>query len=600
MPYTKGWTETADDPAGARPNRPGEDPRMAKPEPIQTEATGEVADWSTAAVAKVRDLTGSTLGDYQVERLLGRGGMGEVYLARQVSLNREVAFKVLRPDLLTNETYQARFESEAWAAAKLNEPNIVHIYSLGTIDGLRYIAMEYVQGTNLKDYLQKKGPPELMLALSIMRQAGTAIKAAGEVGLVHRDVKPENLLITRKGLVKVADFGLCRDQDRDTQITQQGVTMGTPLYMSPEQAQGHALDHRSDLYSLGITFYHMLAGEPPFKADSPLALALKHVKDTPVDLSVRRHDLPPDLCKLVMRLIEKDPAHRYQSASEMLRDLAKVREAMQLAQTQAGAPPSVGTASTPGIAIDDVPSQPKVKPVRTGPRLGGLLEDARARSRILAAMVAVGVVAGCVVGWMLRPPDLLGERAKPSATPPALWMAPDWAEVPKQKTAELQYRYAHVHAPAGTREAAWVAVPGHFPRDHEWSSRAYDQLARRLLRDRDADRLRVFAAELRKIGRAHENQLAAVAGVAAEVLDGDVQEAITVFTIQPGGFVMSLTDPGLSELAIEVVLEAERAARRDALSGTKQMSLRGIQARLVRRTFEIMIADLRGQTISLN
>ncbi|HEY2158280.1 MAG TPA: serine/threonine-protein kinase [Isosphaeraceae bacterium] len=569
---------------------------MAKPEPIQTESTGDVADWSTAAVAKVRDLTGSTLGDFRVERLLGRGGMGEVYLARQISLNREVAFKVLRPDLLTNETYQARFESEAWAAAKLNEPNIVHIYSLGTIDGLRYIAMEYVQGTNLKDYLQKKGPPEPMLALSIMRQAGTAIKAAGEVGLVHRDVKPENLLITRKGLVKVADFGLCRDQDRDTNITQQGVTMGTPLYMSPEQAQGHALDHRSDLYSLGITFYHMLAGEPPFKADSPLALALKHVKDTPVDLSVRRTDLPPDLCKLVMRLIEKDPAQRYQSASEMLRDLGKVREAMQLAQTQAGAPAGLGT-STPGIAIDDVPSQPKVKAVRTGPRLGGLLEDAKARSRIIVAMALVGLAAGAVVGWMLRPPDLLGERAKPSATPPALWMAPDWAEVPKKATAELQYRYAQVHAQAGTREAAWVAVPGYFPRDHEWSSRAYDQLARRLLRDRDADRLRVFAAELNKIGRAHENQLAQVAAVGAEVIDGDVQQAINTFS---PGFIQSLTDPGLSELAIEVVLEAERSAKRDALSGTMQMSLRGVQARLVQQTFKIMSTDLRGQPISFN
>ncbi len=599
MPYTEIWTATADGPAGARPNRPREDSRMAKPEPPQTSTTGDVADWSTAAIAKIRDLTGSTLGDFRVERLLGRGGMGEVYLARQVSLNREVAFKVLRPDLLTNETYQARFESEAWAAAKLNEPNIVHIYSLGTIDGLRYIAMEYVQGTNLKDYLQKKGSPELALALSIMRQAGTAIKAAGEVGLVHRDIKPENLLLTRKGLVKVADFGLCRDQDRETNITQQGVTMGTPLYMSPEQAQGHPLDHRSDLYSLGITFYHMLAGEPPFKADSPLALALKHVKDTPVDLSVRRTDLPADLCRLVMKLIEKDPAQRYQSASEMLRDLAKVREAMQLAQTLAGAPAAVNN-TTPGIAIDDAPSQPRAKAIRTGPRLGGLLEDAKARSRVIAAMVAVGLVAGCVVGWMLRPPDLLGEQAKVSATAPALWMAPDWAEVPKQLTAELQYRYAQTRAEPGMREAAWVAVPGHFPREHEWSSRAYDQLARRLLRDRDADRLRVFAAELNKIGRADENQLAAVAGVAAEVLEGDVQQSINVFTTQPGGFVQTLTDPGLSELAIEVVLEAERAARQLALSGTMQMTLRAIETRLVQRTFQIMSTDLRGQAVSFN
>src|SRR5947209_12549494 len=280
--------------------------------------SSHIADTHSWDVPPTRDLTGVTLGDFQVERLLGRGGMGEVYLARQISLNRPVALKVLRPDLLTKPTYLSRFEAEATLVAKLNPPNVVHIYTLGCVDSIRFIAMEYVQGTNLRDYFLKKGALDLPLALSIMKQAGVAVGAAGELGLVHRDIKPENLLLTRKGQVKVADFGLCRDQDSDsTHLTQPGITLGTPQYMSPEQAQGHALDHRSDLYSLGITFYHMLAGEPPFKADSPLALALKHVKDTPVDLSVRRHDLPPDLCKLVMRLIEKDPAQRYQSASEM-------------------------------------------------------------------------------------------------------------------------------------------------------------------------------------------------------------------------------------------------------------------------------------------
>ena len=158
-------------------------------------STDTPASWGQmGAVARGRDLTGATLGDFQVDRLLGRGGMGEVYLARQVSLNREVALKVLRPDLLTNPTYIARFEAESWSAAKLNHPNIVHIYTVGVSDGLRFIAMEYVQGTNLREYLVRKGPPDLPQALSIMRQAGAAVGAAGEVGLVHRDIKPENLL----------------------------------------------------------------------------------------------------------------------------------------------------------------------------------------------------------------------------------------------------------------------------------------------------------------------------------------------------------------------------------------------------------------------
>ncbi len=224
---------------------------------------GEASDRSP------HDLTGLTLDDFRVEKLLGRGGMGEVYLATQISLNRPVALKVLRSDFAANPTYLGRLKTEATAVAKLNHPNIVHVYTLGCVDDIHFIAMEYVQGTNLRDYIMKKGALDLPLAYSIMKQTGQAIGAAGEIGLIHRDVKPENILMTRKGRVKVADFGLCRDQDgQGLHLTQSGVTMGTPLYMSPEQAQGHAVDHRSDLYSLGVTFYHMLAGVPPFRAET--------------------------------------------------------------------------------------------------------------------------------------------------------------------------------------------------------------------------------------------------------------------------------------------------------------------------------------------
>ena len=149
--------------------------------------------------------------------------------------------------------------------------------------------------------------------------------------MIHRDVKPENILLTRKGRVKVADFGLCRDQDgQGLHLTQSGVTMGTPLYMSPEQAQGHAVDHRSDLYSLGVTFYHMLAGVPPFRAETALALALKQVRETPRSMLVHRPDLPPELDNLVLKLMAKSPADRYQSAGEMLADLAKLRDVLHV------------------------------------------------------------------------------------------------------------------------------------------------------------------------------------------------------------------------------------------------------------------------------
>jgi serine/threonine protein kinase len=569
---------------------------MPKPEPPPISSSGDTLNWAaTAPGAKLRDLTGVTLGDFQVDRLLGRGGMGEVYLARQVSLNREVAFKVLRPDLLANPSYLTRFESEAWAAAKLNDPSIVHIYSLGSIDGIRFIAMEYVQGTNLREYLQKKGPPELLLALSIMRQAGNAIKAAGEVGLVHRDIKPENLLMTRKGVVKVADFGLCRDQDSDKHhVTQPGVTMGTPLYMSPEQAQGHALDHRSDLYSLGVTFYHMLAGHPPFRAESAIALALKHVKDVPVDLAVHRPDLPHDLCRLVMKLMEKSPVDRYQSASDMLRDLAKVREAVQSGTTLANvsvpvASPSVTT--PPPVRTGEIaPDSSVFSGLSTGP------EGLHLGSRVLPILLVAGLVAGAVVGWLLRPADLLAPNARDSSAPPALWMAPVLTEVPMQSSAEQQYRYAQIQARSGSREAAWLAVPGYFPNAREWASRAYTQLARRLFRDRDAARLKVFAGELEKMDRAHESQLAVIAGVAASVLNGDPQEVNNKFN-ELGEFFRKLTDPALTELCLEITLEAERAARLEGLSSSVLGSMRTIEARLIRRTVNIMSRDIRGHEI---
>src|SRR5262245_25895277 len=246
---------------------------MSEPEKSATPPVDDTAAWTSGGRGgsrdvAARDLTGKTLGDFQVERMLGRGGMGEVYLARQISLNRPVALKVLRTDMLSNQTYLSRFDAEATAVARLNHPNIVHVYMLGCVAGVRFIAMEYVQGTNLREHLLKKGALELPLALSILRQAAVAIGAAGEIGLIHRDIKPENLLLTRKGQVKVADFGLCRDQDASKiHLTQPGVTMGTPQYMSPEQAQGHALDHRSDLYSLGVTAYHMLTGNPPFRGE---------------------------------------------------------------------------------------------------------------------------------------------------------------------------------------------------------------------------------------------------------------------------------------------------------------------------------------------
>ena len=277
---------------------------------------------AAAADSPPPDLTGRTLGDFQVLRKIGQGGMGQVYLARQLSLKRPVALKLLKADLAASPTALKRFEAEAHAVAKLNHPNIVQVYEFGEHDGLRYMALEFVEGRNLREYLARKGPPDLPVALSIVRQVTTALQKAHEQGLVHRDIKPENILVTRKVEVKVTDFGLSRffAPGEALNLTQSGVTLGTPLYLSPEQAQGKAVDHRSDLYSFGVTVYHLLAGEPPFKGSTAVEVALKHVTDRPPPLADLRPDLPPDLCGMVHRLMAKDPADRYQSVREL--DLA--------------------------------------------------------------------------------------------------------------------------------------------------------------------------------------------------------------------------------------------------------------------------------------
>lgn len=264
-------------------------------------------------------------GDFQVLRRIGQGGMGQVYLAEQKSLTRKVALKILREDVAARDNARKRFEVEAKAVANATHSNIVQVYAFGEWNGFDYMALEYVDGWNLREYLNRKGTPDLPLALSILRQSGSALQRAGELGITHRDIKPENILLTRKGEVKVADFGLSRDDQQPLNLTQNGVTMGTPLYMSPEQVEGKAIDPRSDIYSLGVTVYHMLSGEPPFKGESPFEVALAHVQKEAAPLYETRPDLPPELCQLVHRMMEKDPDNRYQTAREMLNDLSPIR-----------------------------------------------------------------------------------------------------------------------------------------------------------------------------------------------------------------------------------------------------------------------------------
>jgi len=566
--------------------------------------------WPEPSRSAPRDLTGLVLGDFRVRRLLGRGGMGEVYLADQISLKRPVALKVLLPEWVSRPTYLNRFAIEATAVAKLNHPNIVQVYALGEAEGIHYIAMEYVEGTNLREYLIRKGSLDIPLAISIMRQSAAAIGAAGEVGLIHRDVKPENLLLTRKGRIKVADFGLCRDTEADgLHVTQQGTTMGTPLYMSPEQAQGHALDHRSDLYSLGVTYYHMLVGEPPFRAESALALALKHVREQPVSPRVRRPDVPPELDRMVLKLMAKRPEDRYQSAAEMLAELSQLRGQMATIAgvsavefTALASSPSTAAVRTPSGL--DAPAQaaassPSARAVGEGGAGGRAFAAAwasRPGRRVLAATALAGLAAGALVGWRHRADERASERARLAATAPALGLGPAWGGTPRMDDAEAQYRHAQLVAPPGRLAAAWLAVPGYFPGSYEWASPAYLQLGRVLYREGDGGRVRALAREVRawRARQTRDEQLADVLDAAVDVLRRDVDGVIGRIGNVLESRDRPLSDPGLIDFCVELVVDALRATEQPGATGSaaQRPALTNLRGRLLLLRNRVLTVDL--------
>jgi serine/threonine protein kinase len=274
------------------------------------------------------DLSGRTLGDFLLIRRLGRGGMADVYLANQLTLGRQVALKMLRQNLAHDDTYVKRFHNEAQAAASLVQSNIVQIYGVGECDGRHYIIQEYVSGQSLSRCIKRRGVLDANLTVRVMRQVASALLCAGKHSIIHRDIKPENIMLTQAGEVKVADFGLARiiNSPDALALTQVGVTMGTPLYMSPEQAEGKKeIDARTDIYSLGCTAFHMLAGRVPFDGETPIAVAVKHLNSEPDSLELLRPDVPAELCRLVHRMLAKDPKRRQQSARDLLRELRGLR-----------------------------------------------------------------------------------------------------------------------------------------------------------------------------------------------------------------------------------------------------------------------------------
>jgi len=338
-------------------------------------------------------------GRFEVISRLGAGGMGVVYRARQVGIDRIVAIKTLLKDRATDEKVVARFKNEARAVSRLNHPNTIRIFDFGQMDdGTLYFAMELLEGRSLDKAIRQDAPVSARRTLHIMSQMADSLAEAHSKGIVHRDLKPENVYLSQVGddpdFVKVLDFGVARMREQDSSqgtMTQAGVIFGTPRYMAPEQARTMAVDARADIYALGIIWYELLTGQTPFEADNPLAILMKHIQDPVPPMSVTRPDVavPAEVEELVFKCLEKSPERRFQSAASLAVELRSTLDRLDGRFERVVFVEREAAASDP---IDEQePWEPEIKVVsRRGP--GPILV-------LIAVLALVGTAAG--VGWTM-------------------------------------------------------------------------------------------------------------------------------------------------------------------------------------------------------
>ncbi|MBR5626286.1 MAG: serine/threonine protein kinase [Thermoguttaceae bacterium] len=472
------------------------------------------------------DMVGWIIGDYHIIRQIGSGAMSQVYLATQLSLDRQVALKILHSDLAQNTVNIRRFVQEAQAAAKLEHPNIVHIYEAGVFSEkdirkarktnarlfpknygklffhwsrrpvftpLHFIAQEYVPGMNLQQYLHQQGPFTVRQIFIILQQIASALELAGQFGIVHRDIKPGNILLTESGRIKVVDFGLAYFQHvttMDMSLTQTGVILGTPLYISPEQAKGQDIDFRSDIYSLGVTAYQMITGKFLFDGDTQLAVILQHLNTKPRPVTELRPEVPDELSNIIARMLEKKPQDRFNSWTELIDSLKTARTsyfsrlgtdppelpACQEFNTQDDLP--FNSETTENCFFDKTQDHAKfqqtvaisqlsmeiqstlgnIRTLRQNYQIKGLITH---HQRYWAVLFVVALLLG--VSWTLF---RYFQPVSP-AEPPITESISRFDTVEQQWVFAIQLRTVD----------AWKSVIEYFPKDEYWTRRAQQQLA---------------------------------------------------------------------------------------------------------------------------
>ena len=333
-------------------------------------------------------------GRYRILRKLGTGGMANVYLAEDEVLGRRVAIKILNDRHAGDDQFVERFRREAKNAASLSHPNIVSIYDRGEAEGTYYIAMEYLDGRSLKELIVARGPAPIHLAVDYARQILAAIRFAHRHGIVHRDIKPHNVLVDGEGRLKVTDFGIARAGV--SQMTEAGSIIGTAQYLSPEQAKGAPVDQTSDLYSVGVVLYELLTGVVPFSGDTPVEIAMKHLSTIPEPPSAKRADVPRDLDLVVMRALAKDPAERYQSAEEMDADLRRINRGVAISPVTEEAATAI-ISRPPPAAVTEITRTPR-PPVPYAPPSAYYDYDEPPRRALWPWLVALLFVSAALVG----------------------------------------------------------------------------------------------------------------------------------------------------------------------------------------------------------